>query len=162
MAQRSIVESVKVASAGRQFVDTSLHGVKIPIYPGKDEVAILLSYKIQAIPGGIGPTLAAGYLLWRKSDKDWPAPTLDSERILQQKGVIAGGILHWDGVGGSGGNLSESFMFPYPIVLVRPPQLVMEVFNNTGDDVDILLQAYYLIEKVSKAELQEIMVKDHA
>lgn len=52
---------------------------------------------------------------------------------------------------------AEDFTFPYPVILLRPSQIMVE--GTTGITCGAYL--YYLVERVSDEDLAKLMVKDH-
>jgi hypothetical protein len=58
-----------------------------------------------------------------------------------------------------GSSKSEYIIFPKPIILLRPPQLVHQ-YNNFVSVV-VQMRLYYTIKKLSSQELAKLMIKDH-
>lgn len=50
-------------------------------------------------------------------------------------------------------------VFPKPILLLRPPQMVHQYSNFIG--LDIQMRLYYTIKKLPSQELAKLMIKDH-
>ena len=149
-------ESVKVARAGMS-VALTLEGTPFPMHLGDNEVAILLSLYYWWY-GALGAgSNNAGMGLWRKTDSDPPGGDLLTDHTDMLWNIIESVEFVTESVVASG---KDHIIFPWPLVLIRPPRLMtwMQVFASLRVEVRL----FYLIQEISDEELAKLMVKDHA
>lgn len=130
---------------------------KLPIKPGDKEVAILLGCQFTLVGSNISffyrtgiykksdvtPAMSGGYTDF-DSNEHWIYVQPD----VQVPSVAGSRAIRWQ------------FFFPYPIVLLRPPQWCGYAIDDTGGWRATCL-AYYLLQKVTDEQLAKLMVKDH-
>lgn len=144
-------------------MSTSLQSSIIRINLAKDEVILL-----RAVKHNLANNAPAGWLtkafLYRKTE-NVPTATAWSAHSIGDWREDAAVLDSWFYIGHSG-RTAESIAvepiayqsYPLPIVLIRPPSLL--TYGTVGTTVSLTL--WYTIEKASKAELAELMIKDHA
>lgn len=162
MAKLSAPESVKVAIAGQAAPDTNVNAIRVPIIMGKNEVAIVLAVRaIDSITTGTHNHIA-NWALWKKSDETWPEADLKITSLAKNSDILIAGsfVTNTATQGGKGYKSVDDFIFPYPQVLLRPPQFLYQYDSQTGQKIGIMV--YYVIQEVKDAELARLMVKDHA
>jgi len=168
MANRGVLESVKVARYGVTVnqADTDVYTEHLPVNPGPDEVIVLLGHRVVLLPAAVTGFLLGSYLIWRKTDIEWPEAAISMAGAALSDDVISGGSMCVSGHDGVNTNFgtwwfNDDVIYPYPVVLTRPPQVVYQAYvNEIGFDFGVLM--YYLTERVSREELTRLMVKDHA
>jgi len=150
-------ESVKVALA--TFVpDATVTGDTFDMNLGINEVAVMLSlyYWWKGVPAAGGNFCRMA--IWRKSDEKYDPAGLVFNRhtdIIWDLMEIYNFVTESVWCGGKG-----HVIFPWPVILIRPPRLLAQVALMTTPIVSARI--YYLIQKVSDEELAKLMVKDHA
>lgn len=150
-------ESVKVARVGFTPGGT-LGGETFPMIMGDDEVVVLMS-----LDYWWRGTLAAGENrvemgLWRKSDEANDPPLVP---FIEHTDMIWGTVVSIDFTTESHANSGKDhIVFPWPMVLIRPPRFLARVLVLTGSLIEARL--YYHTRKVTDIELARLMVKDHA
>jgi hypothetical protein len=135
-----------------------LEGHKYDIKIARDEVMVLLSlyYWWYGVLNAGANTVNIG--LWRKTDSNppvgiWAAGALEDMVWSKQETVQ----FVTESVKASS---SEHVIFPRPIVLIRPPRLLLRTSFITG--VAFSVRLYYQLVNVTPEELTKLMVKDHA
>lgn len=152
MSKIALPETVKVAKCS--VVNTgvgTIHYTEIPIKPGEDEVALLLASK------WLSYNVAANYnhgLIWKKS-----APKTDAGIFASQSEDIIDRMLHANLAVPDQISQIEYTVYPYPVVLLRAPQLVS--YGTTDGNGVFYLFCWYVIQKVTDKALAKLMVKDH-
>lgn len=145
-------ESVKVAKVKRPITSAStLYYDEIPIKPNLDEIALLLGIKWIVYNSGANTVYC---LLWKKS-----APKTDS--LILTSNFYSEDVIDYHLIAVAGVNSDvKQYALPYPLVLLRCPQLVTyaSVGSTTGT---VTVVCWYVTQKVSKEELARLMVKDH-
>jgi len=152
------MESIKTARVSIEAVPDTLSYAEIPIFPGRDEVALLL---------GTSWTMyisAACYLyagIWRKSSPRVEATLLTTG--YQSADLVDHTVAGWvqsTAVGIWLASQVQDKRFPEPLILLRPPQLV--AYGSVADVGFVYVTCYYRLKTVSKTELAKLMAKDHA
>lgn len=162
-----MLETVKVALAGGVTI-SSAKQVKIPIALGDLEVALLHKIRVVCDQSQSASAWVMNWALWRKSDADYTAGKEIRVINVAEHGdfIAAGSIMNQYNLQGAAGlaqgryNLSDDFTFPKPMVVIRPPQILVKTAGTSGFIFGVLL--YYTTLEVSKDELARLMVKDHA
>ncbi len=151
-------ESVKSVRVGTNAVQAVMKGFKFEVLIAPDEVMILLAIDYwyhQANAVGVN-IVEIG--LWRKSDTDChntifdgcSSPDMVFSRMTSDL-AVAESIKMGD---------SAFITLPWPLVLIRPPRLMLKTTNITALLLDFRL--WYLLRKVNDVDLAKLMVKDHA
>lgn len=159
----SLPQQVIIARRAIAIVGAStLEAYEIPLGLGEDEVAIVLAAKL-AHRGA--STAHVQQWLSRRSTKKIPTDlTWANEAGSWQDD---GSVFDWfasfktehTAVGVENRSCEEYKVYPYPIVLIRDPSML--VFSNMATVLCTVI-LYYLIEKVTNEQLAKLMVKDHA
>ena len=154
-------EIVRVARVGVTTIN-GMVAAPVKLAVGKDEVAVLLAvrFKIDDMSGGVNDATLR-WCIYRKSEGDPPEGSLITQDIQDNDDIIAGGGFYAVLVtsGAVFGTLTEDFVFPYPVVLVRPCQVLFET-SYVGIQCGMYL--YYLRQKIGDDDLTKLLVKDHA
>jgi hypothetical protein len=101
----------------------------------------------------------AALWLYRRSDVDTdalPATWFDYDGEWQQD---SGVIDYTRGRIRENGTASEYKVYPYPIVLIRPPAVI---YSLSSINFKLCLGLWYVIQTVTDREMTELMMKDHA
>lgn len=156
------VESVKVALVSESFAaGNTVYAHKLPVALGDLEVVVLLGIRVVGHMG-LNDSALWTWAVWRKSDRDWPHASLAGNYLEQEADIVAHGTLAHEFLtsGRTLGPVVDDFVFPYPLVLIRPPQWLAYSVSYSG----VILSAafYYVTQKVSRDEMTRLMVKDHA
>jgi hypothetical protein len=154
----NLPESVKIAKESLLLQDTHT-GVRMPIAPGPNEVALLLAYKLDVVAEPTAVNETALVYLFRKSDN---LPATDV-RVLNSPDAITYDryyFYQFTAVGYNQMHNSRYIILPFPVVLIRPPQLAGRCIN--AGRVTAYMQCYYSIQRASKEDISKLMVKDHA
>lgn len=156
MGKQKLIESVKVSRAFVINTAAEQIAAKFKINMGRNEVVILLAYYLQVVFSAAAQTIFGG--IYRKSE------VVDSDPGTTEA-VEDENWVHWAswaaGLAAFTGNTTqkEYFQLPYPMVLIRPPQLVMD--NQQAASVSMNGTLYYVTERLSDIEIAKLMVKDH-
>lgn len=154
MGDIALPESVKIARAGLPLALT-LEGLPFPVNLGQNEVMVLLSlYYTFEITVTVG-FCTTRFGLWRKTDTNPAAMQTDHTDMIWETGDARVYVNE-----STESSDREHVIFPWPLILIRPPRLVGLRIQADASHVDMRL--YYLIQKVSDEKLAELMVKDHA
>jgi len=163
MAKRALPESVKIDTVALTLAATgNVYQAKLNLALGRNEVAVLLGTRAILGLAGASSSLAARWALWKKSDADWPiGGLLTPAELAAETDIVASGVLTnlLTTSGRSAGPLSEDFLFPFPLVVIRPPQFIAETI--VGTSYELGLHVYYLIQEVDDKTLAKLLVKDH-
>lgn len=160
MGKLYLPETVKVAhwylavSTGVVVSRAQIQGMGI----GKNEVAILLGLKWIIDSDLSGVNFVLRMALWRKSDVAWQYGNLQQLNIQYEKDIV------WSMKTtrldlNSMGKEEDTFIFPYPVVLIRKPQIIGHASLAAVTTGGFL---YYVTEQVTDEQLAKLMVKDHA
>jgi len=157
-------ETVKVAhvSSGPSIADD--HYYPIPIKPGKGQIALLLAAQLLCMPDVAGASNYTEMWIWRKSFPQEDARIFGANNILWPTDPD---VLDYHGhfdtfntaVGAANRGSFNYKVYPYPIVLIRQPQMVVNVFSG---DTFVVGSFWYMLKSVTDKELTKLMVKDHA
>lgn len=151
--------SVKVEKVG--FAAKGLESAPIEWAMGKNEVAILLAVRFVAdFMKDAADDVNIRWVLDRKSDFV-PDNLLLANTYMNTHFVAGGGMVAvLVTEGGLFNRTSEDFVFPYPLIMVRPSQFHVEV----SGEVTVYCGAYlyYLTQRVSDEQLAGLLVKNHA
>lgn len=152
-------ETIRVEKVG----GASIIGItSLPIQwgMGKKEVAILLG--VRFVIDELGGAINDAYLRWALDRKSEGAPgsllledTQDLTHIICGGGAVGVVVVE----GATFGFMTEDFIFPYPVVLIRPSQIHLESAYN---GIKCGAYLYYVTQTVSDEQLAKLMVKDHA
>lgn len=132
--------------------------VEIPIKPGDDEVALVLAVEWHHHYAGAAGNLTWSYL-WKKS---YPAEFKGNSTIVNLPGNESDIIdteLASFAVSPSQMIKTEYRVFPYPVVVLRPLQLVSQSYVDAITHVYV--SVWYVFQKVTEESLARLMVKDH-
>ena len=152
-------ESVKSVRVGVALPAAATpKSAKFEIKIGDDEVMIL-----QAMEYSWYGTLQVGQNLvvaglWRKSDEHPPgqiAENAGSPDMIWNRNEAISFVAESADAGRSG-----FVTFPRPLVLIRPPRLLLLTLTVTAVQYEARL--YYALRRVSSDDLARLMVKDHA
>lgn len=161
MASLDLSETVKWSEVhGYQALPTgALEGHAFDVKLGDNEVMILKAMHYWWY-GLLQPGINVGHFgLWRKTDSDPPANVWVSGAKTDMVWHGLAGVLY--AVGQSiRATEGETITFPDPLVLIRPPRLVM--IMELVQAVNWSMRIYYVLRKVSDEQLAKLMVKDHA
>ena len=151
-------ESVKSTRVGVPGIQAAKKGFKFPCLIAPDEVMILLAidywwHSILAVGNNV-----MQFGIWRKSDADCPSsifasggsPDMIFSRV-EKTLHVAESIKQGD---------RDFITLPWPMVLIRPPRLMVETAVMTSFVLDMRL--WYLLRNVNDVDLAKLMVKDHA
>lgn len=130
-------------------------GSKFPVNLGLDEIMLLeaLFYSHNLVPAAGMNSTSVG--LYRKSEK-LPITIFsskDSDIVWSTKDV---GMFVTESMTVS---WSKMIYFPLGFKLIRPPQLLGQFAGGASDG--IMMRLYYRIKKIRKAEMVDLMLKDH-
>lgn len=132
----------------------------VPIDLGELEIALLLAYDLQFImPPNIGNARASAYLTRETMPLDTDTGDVIARWATLKSVIIAQGVVTNDA--GNAGALDRCFyrVLPYPVILIRPPTIVVEG-NNAAIALNVIL--WYVRQEVTRDQLAHLMVKDHA
>lgn len=159
MSKINFPESIKSALAVIDPLTSSLKGYQFPINLGRNEVLVLLGFDYSVVGNIASGTNRIEFGIYRKSDRlpdgDWIFANISNQDIVWSRCHQ-----HYWTTGNSRSSWSEMIHLPYPVVLIRPPQLC--ALADVFDSGIIEMRIYYLVAKASDTELAELMVKDHA
>lgn len=152
-------ESVKVLTLAGRTENTQVGSTRIDWALGRNEIAIMLGIRV-VFQNDIGLDNDLNWAIFRKSEAE-PPPTLILYAQQALSDFVAGGRIATDisGPGLNALNCSDDFLFPYPLVLIRPSQFLTESKSSLVEWVAYL---YYLTQEVTDEQLAKLMVKDHA
>ena len=158
MGKIELPETVKVAKVYLAPSTTVLTYAKIPIEIGEDEVALLMAVK------WISQNNVANVLtswIWKRSypnvDPRIPARFDEDSNVIDYEQYYR--VIDTN-VGAYEGSRTRYYVLPYPMVLIRSPQLVTQATVSGVSMVNLI--CWYVNQKVTDAQLAELMVKDHA
>lgn len=165
MKKLSLPATVKVAGVSLYVpAAATVYGVKLPVHMGKNEILVVLAARFVFEPTTSEHDMMILWGMWRKSEATWPHTTLSILNLAEEADIVAsGGMVQASSVGATGisiGTITEDFVFPYPLVLIRAPQILFESPDNS--EFPVGLWVYYLTQRVTDDELAALMVKDHA
>jgi hypothetical protein len=156
--QQVSVARVEVLAAA----SNTLEGYEIPMGLGEKQVAIVLASKL-CIRAGDGTDSNRIWLI-RKSEENistvatWP----NEAGTWQQDPSVFDHLKAFrtalTSVGINDKIDREYKVYPYPVVLIRNPTMV--IYGAQGRAFTAIL--WYMLEDVTNAELAQLMVKDHA
>ena len=157
MGKIALPESVKtgkvtIYSSGAGSSDHK----KLPILPGEDEVAILLGCQFTVVGSAASFFFRNG--IFKKSE-EVPDLTGFAKYDPNEHWIYLQPDIQIPSVAGSRA-VVWTFFFPYPVVLIRPPQFSGYAVDDTGSWRMTCL-AYYLLQNVTDEQLAKLMVKDH-
>lgn len=151
------MDRLRVAKASIDCTNALVYS-QIPILPGEDEVALLLATNWLLV-NTVANRIEA--LIWRKAH---PATkgnifaqfvieedVIDYEQNFMVSTTAAG---EWQGT------VARYKVYPQPLVLIRPPQLV--TVGLVGTSGLVVVTCYYTLQRVTDEQLAKLMVKDHA
>jgi hypothetical protein len=154
-----IPETIKMANFQDLPTTGGIKYGEIPIKPGKGEIALLLATNWNLYFTEVNAMYA---VIWRKS-----YPKTSSVSLFNQPGFKSPDILDYElfsvkqetAVGVWRSSRSKYKVYPYPIVLVRPPQIVY--VNSVAGAGGLAIQAYYILQRASQTEIDRLLAKDH-
>jgi len=151
------MEEIQVAKSYVAHATASQYAyTDIPLQLAKDEAAILLSVDMTINLANNVCEVYAGILKRKRpallSGTYWTPFQGDSDVIYYQDAVRVA-----VNVGES--SIRRRFTFPYPIRLIRTPQLF--VIGTINSSAHVFMTTYYLKVKLSDKVLAEMMVKQH-
>lgn len=152
------MESVKTARVAIEQLGVAIEYAEIPIYPGDNEVALLLGASWTIFVSGASYVYGG---VWRKSSPHTDDALLTTGYMTADlvDHTVAGWVQS-TAVGIWVASQVQDKRFPEPIVLLRPPQLV--ALASVAAVSFIYLTCYFRLKTVSKMELAKFMAKDHA
>lgn len=159
--EKSLPETVKVEKVGGISVGSDVESARIEWGMGKNDVVVLLAIRFIMDEVLSSTSMRMIWSLFRKSDADPPASILMADTFGNSDIVAGGGIAYplLTGVAATLNTMSEDFLFPYPMMLIRPSQFLVQ--GNVAS-INWGAYLYYLIERVTDETLAKLMVKDHA
>lgn len=146
-------ESVKIEKIGDVQAGASIMQSRIDWGLGRHHVAILLAIRVVLDAYAVAPD-SWTWALYRKSEgapADLTMPTLANLTDI----IVSGGCNKLSDTGWT--SKVEDFVFPYPIVLIRPSQFLF--LGSVGLSYGAYM--YYITQTVQDEVLAKLMVKDH-
>ena len=161
MGKLSIPQQVKIASASVTLA-ASVGSTKIPIEMGDNEIALLLASKVMVYTDA-DQAADMRLCLYRKTENvPTDAGFLSTVgRWQTDSAVLDIWLCLFDTTRTSEWAEYSKWIYqvyPYPYVLIRQPSIV---HFGTAQNVYAAITLWYLTERVTDAELTQLMVKDH-
>lgn len=164
MGKISIPEQVKIARLEVKLTKSnSLEAHEIPIGIGKGEIAIVLASYFE-VRQSASSSSGAKCWLYKKSEEHVPTVSgWDDEGGGWQRDEAVFDTFNGQQIVLSSVGVFDKIerlykVYPYPLALIRDPSLLA----NGTQTLPVTVLLWYMLQKVTDAELAQLMVKDHA
>jgi hypothetical protein len=158
---------VRTFPFGKELESVEIESERIDIGMGDDEVAdlhgLVVVLEFESV---ITYPINVRWLLWKKSEKEWPEADLVPDNYKKQSGVVAVGQFVNSFIGAPTAAMAATvpamnqFWFPRPITIIRPMQFLVKA-NTWYHVFRIGGLVYYEKRRVSNADLEALMIQDH-
>lgn len=155
----TLPEQVKIAHAYQiAGWPSAWEYTEIPIKPGEDEVALALAVEWHHHYAGAAGNISWSYL-WKKSHPEEFKGNSSVVNLPGNESDIIDTELASFTTSPSQMVKTEYRVFPYPVVLLRPLQLVSQSYVD--GITHVYVSVWYVLEKITAEALARLMVKDH-